>query len=91
MNKTVLNKKKKKAKVTASSQKLSTLQENICVTLSGSSIDAVSGSSVEKLLGIYFDQTCVKESHRDWEYLDILDTTCHIKFVLLFIIVKFYR
>ena len=48
--------------VIASSQKLSTLQENICVTLNGSSIDAVTS---EKLLGVYFDQMLSWTGHVD--------------------------
>ena len=41
MNKMVLNEKKTKAMVIASSQKLPTRQEKICVTLNGFSIDAL--------------------------------------------------
>ena len=62
MNKMVLNEKKTKTMLTASSQKLSTHQENSCVTLNGSSIDAVTS---EKLLGVYFDQTLSWTGHVD--------------------------
>ena len=62
MNKMVLNEKKTKTMVIASSQKLSTLQENICVTLNGSSIDIFTS---EKLLGVYFNQSLSWTGHVD--------------------------
>ena len=62
MNKMVLNEKKTKAMVIASSQKLPTRQEKICVTLNGFSIDALTS---EKLLGVYFDQTLSWTGHVD--------------------------
>ena len=60
MNKMVLNEEKTKVMVTASSQKLSTLQETICVTLNGSPIEA---ATFEKSLGVYFDQTLSWTGH----------------------------
>lgn len=72
MNKMVLNEEKTKVMVVASSQKLSTLQETICVTLNGSPIEAVTS---EKLLGVYFDQTLSWTGHVDsWLIFNLLHT-----------------